>query len=356
MKISNTLIFCTQNPPSLPLRFWPLRPPDFLGKLFNSGEQSVESLLKDALVGSDLAGRDLEARDALADLISHIIGGGDQSIESIIRGDLGILPGMGVTLAPAPDRLLLIPAPAPESTLPIEASDSDEPPSTLIPAPAPESTLPVGARAFDEAPSTSVSAAASVSIGAPSTDEAPSDSDDSDVSADGEVSNDSGLADGVPADGIEARGFLGSLLSKLIGAGEQSIESLLKGALLGGQVQRRGFFTLEGETLAEKGIGAILSKLFGKKRALADLSDEEVVTREHCLEEHPTKQARLLLQTSALADLDDDEVITLLRHVASKNSQSEHAFSDLSDDEVITLLKYVASKSPKREKSLNDLD
>ncbi|KAJ7893464.1 hypothetical protein B0H14DRAFT_3125860 [Mycena olivaceomarginata] len=206
------------------------------------------------------------------------------------------------------------------------ASDSDEPPSTLIPAPAPESTLPVGARAFDEAPSTSVSAAASVSIGAPSTDEAPSDSDDSDVSADGEVSDDSGLADGVPADsGIEARGFLGSLLSKLIGAGEQSIESLLKGALLGGQVQRRGFFTLEGETLAEKGIGAILSKLFGK-------------------------------QTSALADLDDDEVITLLRHVASKNSQSEHAFSDLSDDEVITLLKYVASKSPKREKSLNDLD
>jgi hypothetical protein len=61
---------------------------DLFRKLFNSGEQSVESLLKDALVGSDLAGRDLEARDALADLISHIIGGGDQSIESIIRGAL----------------------------------------------------------------------------------------------------------------------------------------------------------------------------------------------------------------------------------------------------------------------------
>ncbi|KAJ7368996.1 hypothetical protein DFH08DRAFT_1071570 [Mycena albidolilacea] len=151
-----------------------------------------------------------------------------------------------------------------ESTLPIEASDSEEPSSTLIPALAPESTLPVGALASDEAP-TFVSAAASVSIGAPSTDEAPSDSDDSDVSADGEVSDDSGLADAA---------------------------------------------------------------------ALP----------------HYSKQA------SALADLDDDEIITLLKHVASKNSQSKRAFSDLSDDKVITLLKYVASKSAKRETSLNDLD
>lgn len=144
-------------------------------------------------MGSNLAGCDLEARGALADLISHIIGGDDQSIQSIIRGalgDLGISPGTGVTLAPVP-----------ESTLPIEASDSDEPPSTLIPAPAPapKSILPVGAPASDEAPSTSVSAAAFVPIAAPSTGEVPSDSDDSNVSADGEVSDDSGLADGVPA-------------------------------------------------------------------------------------------------------------------------------------------------------------
>ncbi|KAJ6575496.1 hypothetical protein B0H19DRAFT_1255045 [Mycena capillaripes] len=127
---------------------------------------------------------------------------------------------------------------------------------------------------------------------------------------------------------LDARGGLGALLGKLIGAGEESLESVLKNAVLGGvasgvavegvnavagQDNKRGIPAAvvdDAAKVAEKtvgsvigdgvasgvgsalgglGIGAIISKLFGggdssssssssRKRGLADLTDEEVNT------------------------------------------------------------------------------
>ncbi|KAJ7492262.1 hypothetical protein FB451DRAFT_1217656 [Mycena latifolia] len=123
---------------------------------------------------------------------------------------------------------------------------------------------------------------------------------------------------------LEARGGLASILEKLVGAGEESLESVLKNAIIGGvasgaavegvnaaagQSSKRGIPAAvvdDAAKVAEKtigsvigdgvasgigsavgglGIGAIISKLFGSddsssssKRGLADLSDEEVNT------------------------------------------------------------------------------
>jgi hypothetical protein len=124
---------------------------------------------------------------------------------------------------------------------------------------------------------------------------------------------------------LEARAGLGALLGKLVGAGEETLESVLKKAVIGGvasgvgaeavnsatgQSSRRGvpaavvddaakaaekgissvigdgLASGVGSALGGLGIGAIVSKLFGNsdssstssKRALADLSDEEVNT------------------------------------------------------------------------------
>lgn len=126
---------------------------------------------------------------------------------------------------------------------------------------------------------------------------------------------------------LEARGGLGALLGKLVGAGEESLESVLKNAVIGGVASGaavEGVNAVAGQSsskrasipaavvddaakAAEKtigsvigdgvasgvgsavgglGIGAIISKLFGgdssssssSKRALADLTDEEVNT------------------------------------------------------------------------------
>ncbi|KAJ7665429.1 hypothetical protein DFH06DRAFT_1187331 [Mycena polygramma] len=116
---------------------------------------------------------------------------------------------------------------------------------------------------------------------------------------------------------LEARGGLASLLEKLVGAGEETLESVLKKAVIGGVASgaavegvdaianntRRGSFSGiidEGEKVAEKGLGSIISngaaggvgsalgsiiaKLFGggssgaSKRGLADLTDDEINT------------------------------------------------------------------------------
>jgi hypothetical protein len=125
---------------------------------------------------------------------------------------------------------------------------------------------------------------------------------------------------------LEARAGLGALLGKLVGAGEESLESVLKNAVIGGVASGaavEGVNAVAGQSsskrasipaavvddaakAAEKtigsvigdgvasgvgsavgglGIGAIISKLFGgdsssssSKRALADLTDEEVNT------------------------------------------------------------------------------
>jgi len=128
---------------------------------------------------------------------------------------------------------------------------------------------------------------------------------------------------------LEARAGLGSLLGKLVGAGEESLESVIKNAVLGGvasgvavegvnaaagQSSKRASIPAAvvddaaqaaektigsvlgngaadgiGSALGGLGIGAIVSKLFGSsdssssstttsKRALADLTDAEVNT------------------------------------------------------------------------------
>ncbi|KAJ7204397.1 hypothetical protein GGX14DRAFT_569511 [Mycena pura] len=122
---------------------------------------------------------------------------------------------------------------------------------------------------------------------------------------------------------LEARAGLGALLGKLVGAGEETLESVLKKAVIGGvasgvgaeavnsatgQSSRRGvpaavvddaakaaekgissvigdgLASGVGSALGGLGIGAIISKLnsdsssTSSKRALADLSDEEVNT------------------------------------------------------------------------------
>jgi len=124
---------------------------------------------------------------------------------------------------------------------------------------------------------------------------------------------------------LEARAGLGALLGKLVGAGEETLESVLKKAIIGGvasgvgaeavnsatgqnrrgvpaaviddaaEAAEKGISSVIGDGLASGvgsalgglGIGAIISKLFGNsdssstsssKRALADLSDEEVNT------------------------------------------------------------------------------
>ncbi|KAJ7876520.1 hypothetical protein B0H14DRAFT_2568230 [Mycena olivaceomarginata] len=137
---------------------------------------------------------------------------------------------------------------------------------------------------------------------------------------------------------LETRGGLGALLGKIVGVGEETLESVLKKAVIGGAAtgkQRRGIpvSIAEDGVKAEKGIGsvigdglasgvgsavgglgigAILSKFFGGndsgKRALADLSDEEV----NALLEYVSV---LQNHKRALADLSDEEVNSLLEYV-----------------------------------------
>ncbi|KAJ7937021.1 hypothetical protein B0H13DRAFT_2261460 [Mycena leptocephala] len=366
---------------------------DLLSKLVSGGEQTIEGLIKNALVGGNIAGRDLEARGALKDLLSKLFAGGEQTLEDLLKGALCARDiGKGAISPVLPDG-------APAASVPDASLPSND-----------TQTLPAGQPAESDLP-------------------VPTDVDDSCLPA------------GAPAD-------------KLAGAGEQSIESLIKGAL--GRIGGRGFITNEVESLAEKGIGAIIPKLFGKraladldddevitllkyvsdknikskrgfitseaeslaekgmgaiisklfmlvlpfrlhlwsvsdskssKRALADLDDDEVITLLKYLSEKNTNSKRGFFTNGvlplaekgigaiisklnssfdnwssshyskrALADLDDDEVITLLKYVSAKNSQSKRALADLSDDEVVTLLEYVASSHGKREMSLNDLD
>ncbi|KAJ7623868.1 hypothetical protein DFH06DRAFT_1305285 [Mycena polygramma] len=119
---------------------------------------------------------------------------------------------------------------------------------------------------------------------------------------------------------LDARG-LASLLGKFVGAGEESLESVIKNAVIGGaasgvaveaaadaaKVAEKGLGSVIGNGVADGvgtavgglGIGAVISKLFGgdsssnsrSKRALEDLSDEEVNTLleaavTHLLPEH----------------------------------------------------------------------
>lgn len=160
---------------------------------------------------------------------------------------------------------------------------------------------------------------------------------------------------------LDARG-IASILEKLVGAGAESIESVLKKAVLGGvasgvavegvnavtgqdskravsatvvgdvaKVAEEGIATVLGKgaasgigsALGGLGIGAIFSKLFGggddsaaAKRALADLSDSEVNT---------------------LLEWVNDNKASLF----STRAVERRAFSDLSDEEVNTLLEWV---------------
>ncbi|KAJ6471828.1 hypothetical protein C8R47DRAFT_1324888 [Mycena vitilis] len=125
---------------------------------------------------------------------------------------------------------------------------------------------------------------------------------------------------------LDARGGLASVIGKLVGAGEESLESVIKNAVIGGaasgvavegvnaaagqsgsrrsvagtvvddaaKVAEKGLGSVIGNGVADGvgtavgglGIGAVISKLFGgdssssssSKRALEDLSDEEVNT------------------------------------------------------------------------------
>ncbi|KAJ7642573.1 hypothetical protein DFH06DRAFT_603172 [Mycena polygramma] len=122
---------------------------------------------------------------------------------------------------------------------------------------------------------------------------------------------------------LDARGGLASILGKLVGAGEESLESVIKNAVIGGaasgvavegvnaaagqsgsrrsvagtvvddaaKAAEKGLGSVIGNGVADGvgtaagglGIGAIISKLFGSsssssKRALEDLSDDEVNT------------------------------------------------------------------------------
>ncbi|KAF7333456.1 hypothetical protein MVEN_02361700 [Mycena venus] len=96
----------------------------------------------------------------------------------------------------------------------------------------------------------------------------------------------------------------------------------------------------------------VIEKLFGK-RALADLTDEVITLLQHIASKNTNTQSKRELDASefqsigdkiagivgklfgnskrALADLTDDEVIALLQHIASKNIQSKCDLTSLND-------------------------
>ncbi|KAJ6560256.1 hypothetical protein B0H19DRAFT_111911 [Mycena capillaripes] len=297
---------------------------DLLSKLTSAGETGIEDLLKNVLVGSNFAGRDLEAleaRGALGDLLSKLTSAGETGIEDLLKAALGARAiGKGAPAGtPAPARAptatgLLAGAPltalSSASALPIAtglpAGQAAQP--VVAPIPTDDSGLPAGEDAQ------------------PVVDQVPVD--------------DSGHSDGAPADDLEARGILGDLLSKLTGPAEQGIESIIKNALGGlGGIAGRGFITSEVESLAEKGIGAIISKFFGK-RALADLDDEEVVRLLAYVAAKntntPSKRGFITSEIESLATKGIGSIISKLF--------GKRALADLDDDEVVRLLAYVADK------------
>ncbi|KAJ7292958.1 hypothetical protein C8J57DRAFT_1703818 [Mycena rebaudengoi] len=194
---------------------------------------------------------------------------------------------------------------------------------------------------------------------------------------------------------VEARG-IASVLEKLVGAGAESIESVLKKAILGGvasgvavegvnavagqnskravsaavvgdaakvaeegktkdpsvlrchlyvhipgiaTVLGKGAASGLGSALGGLGIGAIFDKLFGggddsaSKRSFADLSDEEVNT---LLEWVNDNKDSLSLSPRGLS-----ESITAILEKLFGNAVQKRSFADLTDSEVNTLLEWV---------------
>ncbi|KAJ6615629.1 hypothetical protein B0H10DRAFT_2040330 [Mycena sp. CBHHK59/15] len=156
---------------------------------------------------------------------------------------------------------------------------------------------------------------------------------------------------------LEARG-IASILEKLVGAGAESLESVLKKAILGGvasgvavegvnavagqrragipvavvddvaKVAEKGLASVLGNGVASGlgsalgglGIGAILDKLFGKsdaaaKRSFSDLSDDEVIELLEYVNDMNTKNSK-----RELKDLTDDEVVSLLEYINDMNN------------------------------------
>ncbi|KAJ7688668.1 hypothetical protein B0H17DRAFT_649504 [Mycena rosella] len=167
---------------------------------------------------------------------------------------------------------------------------------------------------------------------------------------------------------LDARAGLGALLSKLLGAGEDTLSKVLKNAVIGGVAsgvavegvntaagQRRAAVPASVVTTAEKGIGsvisnglasglgsalgglgigAILDKLFNK-RSFEDLSDEEVNT---LLEFINDNQSTGIEARGGVPPGIGKLIASLLGKLLGKAKRS---FEDLSDEEVNTLLEFI---------------
>ncbi|KAJ7470922.1 hypothetical protein FB451DRAFT_1368098 [Mycena latifolia] len=208
---------------------------------------------------------------------------------------------------------------------------------------------------------------------------------------------------------LNARGGLGSLLGKLVGAGEESLESVIKNSVIGGVAsgvavegvnsaagQRRASIPAavvgDAAKAAEKGLGSVISngltnglgtalgglgisaiadKLFNK-RALEDLSDEEVNTLLEYINDMQNgatpAQRRASIPAavvgdaakvaekgigsvisngltnglgSALGGLGIGALADKLFKLLANAPYSKRALADLSDEEINTLLEYV---------------
>ncbi|KAJ7131676.1 hypothetical protein C8R43DRAFT_1110652 [Mycena crocata] len=148
-------------------------------------------------------------------------------------------------------------------------------------------------------------------------------------------------------DNLEARGALSSLLQKLIGVGEEGLESVLKKAVIGGAAsgvaiegvntvagQRRGVpvgVASDAVKVAEKGIGSVISNgvVGGIGSALGGLGIGAILEK--------------LFGTNAkrsLAELSDEDLVKILEYIGEQ-SNAKRSLADLSDDEVVALLEYI---------------
>ncbi|KAJ7024405.1 hypothetical protein C8F04DRAFT_161974 [Mycena alexandri] len=141
---------------------------------------------------------------------------------------------------------------------------------------------------------------------------------------------------------LEARAGIASLLDGLIGAGEESLESVLKKAVLGGlasgaaaagvnaaasQTNKRGIpaaVVEDGAAAAEKGIASILGEgaAGGIGSALGGLGIGAIISKLFGYNSSSSSTAPAASSKRALADLSDAEFNTLLEWINEKNSPS----------------------------------
>jgi len=138
---------------------------------------------------------------------------------------------------------------------------------------------------------------------------------------------------------LEARAGLGSLLGKLVGAGEESLESVIKNAVIGGVASGaavEGVNAATGQSskrsvgaavvddaakAAEKSIGSVISNgaVDGVGSALGGLGISAIIGK---LFGSSDSSSSSTSSKRALADLSDEEVNTLLEYINDMNTNS----------------------------------